>query len=222
VVPSLLMLVRTTHWIFALSFFGLVVSGVAILLAHPHFYWGEAGGIGTPSLFDLPLATVLEGQTGWGRSLHFLSAWTAVLTGALYVVSGILTQHFRTQLFPARAGLSWRVLRASALDHLHFRRPLDEESYNILQRLSYTFVVFLIFPMTILTGLAMSPVITSVVPQAVSIFGGHQSARTIHFFLADLLFLFLLVHIAMVIATGFSSRMRAMIIGRAATGKEPA
>ena len=156
------MAVRITHWIFALSFFGLLVSGVAILLAHPHFYWGETGGIGTPSLFDLPLATVLEGQTGWGRSLHFLSAWTAVFTGTLYVVSGILTRHFRTQLFPTRAGLSWPVLRATALDHLHFRRPADEGSYNVLQRLSYTSVVFLLFPMTILTGLAMSPVITSV------------------------------------------------------------
>lgn len=215
-------LVRITHWIFALSFFGLVVSGVAIILAHPHFYWGETGGIGTPSLFDLPLPTMLGGPSGWGRSLHFLSAWIAVLTGLLYAFSGILTQHFRTQLLPAPRDLSWRFLRTSVLEHLRFQRPVEEESYNILQRLSYLTVVFIIFPITIVTGLAMSPVITAVIPQVVTIFGGHQSARTIHFFLADLLFLFLLVHIAMVILAGFSSRMRSMITGRPVTRKEPA
>src|SRR5271156_4690616 len=83
-------LVRITHWIFTLSFFGLVVSGFAIILAHPHFYWGETGGIGTPSFFDLPLPTMLGGPSGWGRSLHFQSAWIFVLTGSLYLVSGIL------------------------------------------------------------------------------------------------------------------------------------
>ena len=205
-------LVRITHWIFALGFFGLVVSGVAIILAHPHFYWGETGGIGTPSLFDLPLPTMLGGPSGWGRSLHFLSAWIAVLTGLLYAASGILTQHFREHLVPALSDLSWRSLRASALDHLRFKLPSGEE-YNPLQRLSYLAVIFVLFPMMILTGLAMSPVVTSVIPQIVTILGGHQSARTLHFFLADALVLFLFVHVGMVIRAGFSSRMRAMVAG---------
>lgn len=218
-------MVRITHWIFTLSFFGLVVSGFAIILAHPHFYWGETGGIGTPSLFDLPLPTMLGGPSGWGRSLHFLSAWIAVLTGSLYAVSGILTQHFRVRLLPAPADLSLRNLRTSVLDHLLFNRPGSlnkaDEAYNVLQRLSYLSVIIVFFPMTIITGLAMSPVITSVIPQIVTIFGGHQTARTIHFFLADFLILFLLVHVAMVIVAGFSSRMRVMITGRAAIRKEP-
>lgn len=214
-------LVRITHWIFALSFFGLVVSGFAILLSHPHFYWGETGGIGTPSLFDLPLPTMLGGPSGWGRSLHFLSAWIAVLMGLLYAVSGLVTQHFRTQLLPAPGDLSWRSLSASMRDHLRFERPLEEDSYNVLQRISYLAVIFVFFPLMIVTGLAMSPVITSVIPQIVIVFGGHQSARTIHFFLGDLLILFLVVHIAMVIVAGFSRRVGAMITGRAAAGKEP-
>jgi thiosulfate reductase cytochrome b subunit len=213
-------LVRITHWIFTFSFFGLVVSGFAIILAHPHFYWGETGGIGTPSLFDLPLPTMLGGPSGWGRSLHFQSAWIAVLAGSLYAVSSILTQHFHSQLLPSSADLSWRSLRASILEHLRFKRPLEENSYNLLQRLSYLAVIFLVFPLIIITGFAMSPAITSVIPQFVTIFGGHQTARTIHFFLGDVLILFLLVHIAMVIVSGFSSRMLAMITGRAATGKE--
>jgi len=213
-------LVRITHWIFTFSFFGLVVSGFAIILAHPHFYWGETGGIGTPSLFDLPLPTMLGGPSGWGRSLHFQSAWIAVLAGSLYAVSSILTQHFHSQLLPSSADLSWRSLRASILEHLRFKRPLEENSYNLLQRLSYLAVIFLVFPLIIITGFAMSPAITSVIPQFVTIFGGHQTARTIHFFLGDVFILFLLVHIAMVIVSGFSSRMLAMITGRAATGKE--
>jgi thiosulfate reductase cytochrome b subunit len=198
-----------------------VVSGFAIILAHPHFYWGETGGIGTPSLFDLPLPTMLGGPSGWGRSLHFLSAWISVFAGLLYAVSGILTQHFRIHLVPASADLSWRSLRASVLDHVRFKRPVEENAYNVLQRLSYLTVIFIFFPMTIITGLAMSPVITSVIPQVVTIFGGHQTARTLHFFLADFLLLFLLVHIAMVILAGFSNRMRAMVTGHTATRKEP-
>ena len=68
-------MVRITHWINAASVAALLVSGVAILLAHPRLYWGETGAFGAPSLIDLPLPLVLTGQSGWGRSLHFLSAW---------------------------------------------------------------------------------------------------------------------------------------------------
>ena len=78
---------RVTHWINLVSFIALVVSGIAILLAHPRFYWGETGSVGTRSLIDLPLPFVLTGQTGWGRSLHFLSAWICVLNGAAYLLA---------------------------------------------------------------------------------------------------------------------------------------
>ena len=167
-------LVRITHWIFTLSFFGLVVSGFGIILAHPHFYWGETGSIGTPSLFDLPLRTRIGGPSGWGRSMHFQSAWFAVLSGLLYAISGILTQHFRKQLLPRRKDLSWHSMRAAVLDHVRFKRPVETDSYNFLQRLSYLAVVFLFFPLIIITGLAMSPAITSVVPQMVTVFGGYR------------------------------------------------
>src|SRR2546430_5164455 len=87
-------LVRVTHWMTAASFAALVVSGVAILLAHPRLYWGETGVVGMPSLVDLPLPFVLTGQSGWGRSLHFLSAWIAVATGVVYLVGGARAKHF--------------------------------------------------------------------------------------------------------------------------------
>jgi thiosulfate reductase cytochrome b subunit len=188
--PHHIALVRITHWINTLSFFGLLVSGVAILLAHPRFYWGETGNVGTPSLFDLPLPFVLTGQTGWGRSLHFLSAWVCVLNGLLYVISGIVAKHFR-------------VVRHVREDH----------GYNVVQRLTYIAVVAILFPLMIWTGLAMSPAITSVFPVLVTSFGGQQSARTIHFFVADFLVLFLFVHVTMISLAGFTSHVRAMITG---------
>ncbi len=183
-------LVRITHWITALSFAGLVVSGVAILLAHPRLYWGETGGLDTPSLIDLPLPFVF-GQSGWGRYLHFVSAWACVLTGLAYVISGLFTGHFSKQVV----------------------------IYNPVQRATYRVVVFLLFPLMIWTGFAMSPAITSVLPSVVTLLRGQQSARTIHFIVANLLLAFLLVHVTMVAITGFAAHMRAMITGHTA-GKE--
>ncbi|PYU03061.1 MAG: hypothetical protein DMG34_14300, partial [Acidobacteria bacterium] len=88
------------------------------------------------------------------------------------------------------------------------------------QRLSYITVVFVLFPFMFVSGFAMSPAITSVFPQFVTMFGGHQTARTLHFFAANLLVLFLLVHVAMVILAGFTKRVRAMITGYAIAKKE--
>ncbi len=86
--PRHTVLVRVTHWVHALGFFALVVSGIAILVAHPRLYWGETGAVGTPSLFDLPIPFML-GHSGWGRYLHFVAAWACVLNGLLYYVSRI-------------------------------------------------------------------------------------------------------------------------------------
>jgi thiosulfate reductase cytochrome b subunit len=214
--------VRITHWISALSFFGLLVSGIAILIAHPRLYWGETGALGTPSLIDLPIPLTL-GHSGWGRYLHFLSAWVCVLTGLFYGLSGLLTQHFRKNLLPAKTDLALGRISRIVWNDLQLKRPTEEESlsYNVVQRLAYLAVVFVLFPLIILTGLAMSPAITSVFPVLVNVWGGQQSARTIHFFVAVALVLFVCVHIAMVCLAGFTNRMRAMITGHSAARKEP-
>src|ERR1700746_1082191 len=125
--------VRVTHWINTLSFFGLLVSGFAILLAHPRFYWGEAGGMGTPSILDLPLPFIKGGPSGWGRNLHFLSAWVCLLNGSLYLLSGIFMRHFRKNLVPAKADLSWSSVSRVVSNHLRLKRP-GAETYNVLQR----------------------------------------------------------------------------------------
>ena len=227
--------VRVTHWVTTLCFFALLVSGIEIVISHPRFYWGETGNALTPPLFHLPIPAsrasvptgygyVLPDQNGWSRYLHFQAAWVAVLTGLLYAVFGLFTGHFRKNLLPARADLSWPALSREIANHLRFKPPGDAEawSYNALQRLTYLFVILVLFPLVIWTGLAMSPAVASAVPAAVTVFGGQQSARTIHFFVSVLLVLFLLVHIAMVCLAGFRRRMRAMITGRAGTRKEHA
>jgi thiosulfate reductase cytochrome b subunit len=199
------------------STFALIVSGVAILLAHPRLYWGETGAVGTPSLVDLPLPFMLTGQSGWGRSLHFLAAWIAVGTGLVYVTVGMLTRHIPRDVLPARADLSPSSLARTIGDHVRLRVADGEPStYNGLQRLAYSGVVLALFPLMIWSGLAMSPMVTSVFPLLVNVLGGMQSARTIHFFSASAIALFIVVHLVMVSVSGFRLRMRSMI-----TGSEP-
>jgi thiosulfate reductase cytochrome b subunit len=227
-------LVRVTHWITTVCFLALLVSGVEILISHPRFYWGETGNIHTTPLFKLPIPAsrssvptgygyVLPDQNGWSRYLHFQAAWLAVLTGLLYVISSLFTGHLRKDLLPGGDDLSWRGFSNAVANHLRFK-PSDEEawSYNLLQRLTYLFVIFVLFPLVIWTGLAMSPAIASAFPSAVAVLGGQQSARTLHFFVSVFLFLFLLVHITMIFLAGFRSRMRAMIAGSPGSDKERA
>jgi thiosulfate reductase cytochrome b subunit len=221
-------LVRVTHWITALCFFALLVSGFEIVVSHPRFYWGQTGTVLTPTLFKLPIPAsrslvqtgygyVMPDQNGWSRYLHFQSAWLLVLTGLLYAISGLLTGHFRKSLLPRPADRSWKAFSTAIASHLRFQRPTAAEawSYNLLQRLTYLFVIFLLFPCVIWTGLAMSPGFISAFPATVTLLGGQQSARTLHFFVTMALLLFLLVHVVMVCVAGFRSRMRAMITGRA-------
>jgi thiosulfate reductase cytochrome b subunit len=225
--------VRVTHWITTLCFLALLVSGVEILISHPRFYWGEAGNVLTPPLFKLPIPAsrstvptgydfVLDDQNGWSRYLHFEAAWVLVLAGLVYTVLGLLKGHFRRNLLPGRADLSWQALLMVIGNHVRFR-PATEEglwSYNVLQRLTYLSVIFVLFPLVIWTGLAMSPAIASSFPAAVTVFGGQQSARTIHFFVSISSLLFLVVHVVMVSLSGFRNRMRAMITGRVAYGSK--
>ena len=233
VTPRHSALVRVTHWITTLCFLALLVSGVEILISHPRFYWGETGNVLTTPLFKLPIPSsrnlvptgygyVLPDQNGWSRYLHFQAAWIVVLTGLLYTISILFTGHLRKNLLPGQADLSWKPFSTTIAKHLRLERPSEAKawSYNVLQRLTYLFVIFVLFPLVIWTGLAMSPAFVSAVPATVTLLGGQQSARTIHFFVSLFLVLFLLVHVVMVCVAGFTSRMRAMITGRAGTQME--
>src|ERR1700686_2280700 len=227
-------LVRVTHWITTLCFVALLVSGFEIVISHPRFYWGETGNVLTTPLFKLPIPSsralvptgygyVLPDQNGWSRYLHFQAAWVAVLTGLLYLICGLFTGHLWKNLLPQKADLSWRRFSIAVANHLRFERPSEAEawSYNVLQRLTYLFVIFVLFPLVIWTGLAMSPAFVSAFPATVTVLGGQQSARTIHFFVSLALLVFVVVHVVMVFLAGFWSRMRAMITGRTNAPLEP-
>ena len=233
--PRHALFVRITHWLTAIAFIGLLISGLEIVVSHPRFYWGETGNVNTQPLFKIPIpssrSTVPTGygytmpdQNGWSRYLHFQAAWLAVITGIVYFAFGMMTGHFRRSLLPSSADISPRSIAESCMHHLRFKRPRADEawSYNVLQRLSYLGVIFVAFPLIIWTGLAMSPAVTSAAPWLATLMGGRQSARTIHFVLTGALVLFLLVHIFMVVFAGFWSRMRPMITGNVPQKEERA
>lgn len=201
------LVVRWTHWITTLCFLALLVSGTEILISHPRFYWGETGNVLMPPLFTLPIPAsrasvptgygfVLNDQNGWSRSLHFQAAWFLVFSGLVYGAWGAFAGHFRTKLLPARAAAP------------------NEGEYNPLQRLTYLGVIFVLFPLMLWTGLAMSPGFTAAFPLTATVLGGQQSARTIHFIVTILLLLFVAGHVAMVWRSGFIRLVRAMITSR--------
>jgi thiosulfate reductase cytochrome b subunit len=225
--------VRVTHWITVIAFIALVISGGEIVISHPRFYWGEVGNVNTRPLFTLPIPAsrhtvptgygyVMLDQNGWSRYLHFEAAWLAVLTGLVYVIWGLANGHFRKNLFPLPADRTWRAFQEAIVRQLRWAPAGAAEagSYNVLQRTTYLIVIFVLFPLVIWTGLAMSPAFTAAVPLAASALGGRQTARTLHFFVSDLLVVFLVVHVTMVIVSGFKRRMRAMITGRIVAAKE--
>jgi thiosulfate reductase cytochrome b subunit len=231
--PRHSLLIRVTHWITTLCFLALLVTGAELVISHPRFYWGETGNDLTTPLFKLHIPSsrrlvpsgygyVLPDQNGWSRYLHFQAAWIIILTGLFYVLSFFFTGHLRKNLLPAKSDLSLRAFWTAIAKNLRLRRPRAAEawSYNLLQRLAYLFVIFVLFPLVIWTGLAMSPAFVSAFPFTVNSLGGQQSARTLHLFVSLALVLFLFVHVAMVLLAGFWSRTRAMITGRPGTRTE--
>ncbi|HYE74955.1 MAG TPA: cytochrome b/b6 domain-containing protein [Blastocatellia bacterium] len=234
--------VRISHWIGTAGFLTLAFTGVIILMAHPRLYWGEVGNDLTPALIELPISRNHQhggwekrtpffeqqaspvsasrtydifNKNGWGRSLHFLAAWVIVLTGLFYLLAGLFTGHFRRHLAPRLTELTPRQFWQDIREHLRLqiRAATGGPQYGLLQKCTYCVVVFLVLPLIVLTGLTMSPAITAAYPFLLNLFGGFQSARTIHFFAFVVLLLFLIVHLAMVIKSGFKRQIRAMTLG---------
>jgi len=172
---------------------------------------GEPIGGAFPNWITLPGGPGLALARDW----HFALAWLFVINGALYLLFGLVGGHFWRDLLPRRAELAPRHLLQDIWNHLRLRRPRGEAArrYNVLQKLTYIVVVFVLLPLMVLTGLTMSPAVTAVVPFLFDLFGGRQSARTIHFIVANLLVLFVLVHVIQVILAGPFNEMRSMITG---------
>lgn len=220
--------VRVSHWLASLAVFALLLSGVEVMLSHPRFYWGEVGNVNTTPAFTIAVpssrhsvptgyAFTLPDANGWSRYLHFQSAWLLLFTGLAYVIFGVRRRHFQRNLVPAPDDRSWRALWRTILAHARFTPGAlgDVHSYNMLQRLAYLILLFVLVPLLIWTGLAMAPGFTAVFPATVTLLGGRQSARTLHFIVTIAVLLFTLIHIVMVAVAGFRSRVQAMITGSA-------
>jgi thiosulfate reductase cytochrome b subunit len=149
-----------------------------------------------------------------GRLWHFFFAWLLVLNGMLYLVTALASRHVWRDLIPSRHDL--RHIGRSIWDHARLRFPKgkDAEHYNVLQKLTYLAVIFVLLPLIVLAGLAMSPQIDAAFPIVLDIFGGRQAARTVHFIAAWTLVAFVLVHLVMVLISGVWNNLRSMVTGR--------
>jgi thiosulfate reductase cytochrome b subunit len=148
-----------------------------------------------------------------GRRWHFFFAWMFAINGLIYLLYGFFARHFQRDLAPSRTDL--RSIGRSILDHLKLKHARGEQAkrYNVLQKLTYLIVVFVLLPLMLLTGLTMSPGVDSAAPWLLEIFGGRQSARTIHFISATLIVLFIFIHIVEVLLSGVFNELRSMITG---------
>lgn len=229
---------RFTHWIWALSIFFLLLTGLQIFNAHPVLYLGDQSGFEFDNSIlrvsaDDGKWTILgrklngfaesEGQAfpGWatipsgvdlatGRVIHFFFAWIFLGTLVIWGIGAVFSGHFRRDLKPRLTDLTG--LLRDVRDHLRLRFH-HERSYGPLQRLSYGAVLFGVFPLIVATGFAMSPGLNAVMPWLPELFGGRQTARTLHFAAAFGLVVFVSVHLVMVLLAGPINEMRAMTTG---------
>ena len=244
---------RVTHWVWAMSLFFLLLTGLQIFNAHPALYIGKESGfeydnailtIGSDgergitrvlgAEFDttgvlglsqgqaraFPAAVTIPSyqSLATGRVIHFFFAWVLVGTLAIWAVASIVNGHLR-ELVP-----TWADLRALPRDILNHARLRFHHTgrYNVLQKLAYAGVLFLALPLMILTGLAMSPSFNATAPWLLDVFGGRQTARTIHFVVMLALVAFFAVHMLMILAAGPLNELRSILTGwyRVDSGEE--
>jgi thiosulfate reductase cytochrome b subunit len=244
---------RLTHWIWAISLFFLLLTGLQIFNAHPALYVGDQSGFefdnrilaitsesgpaglrGVTEVFGTQFDTTgvlgLSEQGGqlasrafpaWatipshqdlatGRVVHFFFAWVLSATLVVWLAASLANGHLRRDLAPKMADL--RRLPRDVVDHIRFRFH-HARDYNTLQKLAYAAVLFVMLPLMILTGLAMSPSANALIPWLPELFGGRQTARTIHFIDMLLLVGFFIVHMLMILAAGPFNELRSIITG---------
>ena len=212
--------VRIMHWVNFAAFAILLMSGLQIFNAYPVLNWGRSSYSATP-----PLLVLAHGFPSWmtlpsgrwlamGRRWHLFFAWIFVINGLAYVIYTIVSRHLGRDLAPTRN--DWRSIGRSVLDHLRLRHPTGAAArrYNILQKLTYLFVIFILLPFVVLMGWALSPRLDAAIPGWVDLFGGRQSARTLHFIAAWTFVAFVLVHVFEVLVSGVYNNLRSMITGR--------
>lgn len=194
--------------------------GLTTVLGHSFNTTGvlglSSGPDGTLVVRGFPAWATLPGPQwlAMGRRWHFFFAWIFVVNGLIYIAYTLVSRHFWWDLLPTARQL--RHIGRSVWDHARLRFPRGEEArhYNALQKISYIVVIFGLGPLMVATGLTMSPWIDAAYPQLLDLFGGRQSARTIHFITAFIFLAFVVIHVLMVLLSGVWNNMRSMITGR--------
>ena len=194
--------------------------GVTTIFGHDFNTTGVLGlstdSDGRPAARGFPSWATIPGPQwlAMARRWHLFFAWLFVFNGLAYAIYSVASRHLFRDLAPTKK--DWRSIGTSIKDHILFRHPQGEAAkhYNVLQKVTYLIVIFGLLPLLILTGWAMSPWLDTVVPGWIDVFGGRQSARTIHFAAAWALVAFALIHVFEVIVAGFWNNLRSMITGR--------
>jgi thiosulfate reductase cytochrome b subunit len=184
----------------------------------------SAGPSGAPRARGFPSWITLPGyqDLATGRRWHFFFAWIFVINGAVYVIASLLSGHVWRDLLPTDRQILG--IGRTIVEHVKLKFPHGEEArhYNVLQKFAYLGVIFVVLPLLILAGLSMSPGVDAAFPGLIDLFGGRQSARTVHFICAWLIILFVFVHLVMVVVSGLWNNIRSMVTGRyAITGPAP-
>ena len=219
---------RIWHAINAVAIFILIGSGLGISNAHPRLYWGHYGANFDLAWWQLPrfpswLTIPANYNLALSRRWHLFFALVLAFGLLGYMIVSLINRHFARDLRVRRAELAPRHLIEDAQAHLDFRfhdpeRPL---AYNIWQKLSYVGVIFVLLPLVILTGLALSPNMDAAWPWLIELFGGRQSARSIHFLCMIALTLFVIIHLTLVILAGPLNEVRSVITGWWRVPEEP-
>lgn len=180
----------------------------------------KVDGVETERAFPAWITLPSDQDLAIGRRWHFFFAWLFVANGLVYLVAGFVSKHFWRDLVPSRTAIAH--FGATFLDHLRLRFPRGEAArhYNVIQQFAYLAVVFVVLPLMAVAGWAMSPGLDAFFHPLVAIFGGRQSARTVHFALAFLIVLFTFIHVLMTILSGLVNNLRSMITGRYDIGRE--
>ena len=190
------------------------MRGITSILGHKFDTTGVLGysngsGRAFPAWATIPSARWLA----MGRQWHLFFAWVFVINGLLFMAYALISRHVTRDLAPT--GKDLRAIGKAINDHVRLRHPSGEEAkrYNVLQKLAYMGVLFGLAPLIILTGLTMSPTIDTAFPWLLSIFGGRQAARTIHFIACFAFVGFIVIHVSQVILTGVFNNVRSMVTG---------
>ncbi|QIK79198.1 DUF4405 domain-containing protein [Sphingomonas piscis] len=214
---------RIWHWVNAVTVVVMLMSGAMIFNAHPHLYWGNYG-----ANFDRPWLS-FQGRPfpGWAtipstynlalsRQWHLFFAWILSLGLLFHLVASLANRHIQRDLRLSRAELAPRHLWQDIMDHARLRFPTGQAAlrYNVLQKIAYVAVIFILLPLLILTGMCLSPGLNAVFHWPMDLMGGRQSARSIHFICAALILAFTIVHLALVLLAGPFNEVRSMITGR--------